>query len=128
MPSHSPSSARTLVFVYNGDSGIFSAVGHALHKVLSPSTYPCSLCGLIYGPLSVRPEWTRGIAALGVPAQFLHRDELEPGPQPAALPAVFLDEGGARRLLIGKPEIDACTSVNELLKLVTRRVADSVPA
>ena len=37
---------RTLIFIYNANGGIFSAMADAAHKLVSPETYPCSLCAI----------------------------------------------------------------------------------
>ncbi len=43
-----------LVFVYNANSGLLNALLDMGHKVVSPRTYPCSLCALTYGSLGLR--------------------------------------------------------------------------
>ena len=49
--------APRLLVVYNADSGILNALGHAVHKLVKPETYPCSLCAITYGAVSMRKEW-----------------------------------------------------------------------
>lgn len=44
----------TLIFVYNAKSGLISAFGDMVHKIVSPATYPCSLCALTYGAVCAR--------------------------------------------------------------------------
>ena len=64
-----------LVFVYNADRGFFNMMADISHKVLSPSTYPCNLCGLTHGAFSMRKEWRDFLAKIKPPLTFLHRDE-----------------------------------------------------
>lgn len=64
-----------LVFVYNGDSGVINGVMHYLHKRISPDTYPCQLCGLIYDGMSLKQDWLTFVKSLGIETEFLHRDE-----------------------------------------------------
>ena len=47
----------TFLFVYNADSGPLKALFDFGHKIVSPGTYPCSLCRLTYGPFGMRREW-----------------------------------------------------------------------
>jgi hypothetical protein len=48
-----------LILVYNADSGVLNMVKDAVWKVLQPSTYPCSLCALTYGWVSMHERWRR---------------------------------------------------------------------
>jgi hypothetical protein len=114
----------TLVFVYNGDSGIASGLIHYLHKIVSPSTYECSLCALTYSPLGRRAAWERYLAALDMPVAFLHRDELRRR-YPATterLPAVFLDREGTLELVLGKVDLDACRDLDALTETLDARL------
>ncbi|NPU92074.1 MAG: hypothetical protein HPY82_09200 [Gammaproteobacteria bacterium] len=85
---------KKLVFVYNGDSGLVNGVMHYLHKRISPETYPCQLCGVIYDGMSVKQEWLAFVNALDVATEFLHRDEYSKqyGKTSLAWPAVLLHE------------------------------------
>ena len=113
-----------LLFVYAADSGAVQALIHVVHKIVSPSTYPCSLCALTYGPLGQRAAWKRALADLGVDSEFLHRDELHQryGADHAALPAVFRIVDGRPAPLIAKPELDACRDLDALIALVEARL------
>lgn len=111
----------TLVFVYNADSGPLNALLDFGHKIVSPSTYPCSLCALTYGTFGMRREWREFTRSLGHPLEFLHADELREryGPQQTALPAVFM-RGAKLEPLLTKADLDRFTSLNELQTAVTR--------
>ncbi|KUG08832.1 hypothetical protein ASU33_11950 [Solirubrum puertoriconensis] len=81
-----------LLFVYNADSGLHNALFDAVHKLVSPGTYPCSLCSVTYGATRMRPEWKQFLRNLPVPVKFLYRNQLSQRyPQLLAhkLPAVF---------------------------------------
>ena len=116
---------QRLLFVYNADGGRLAGLKDMFHKILSPDTYPCSLCAVTYGATSVRPEWGEFIKALPVPVEFLHRDEfVRDYPQWRAhpLPAAFAaDASGALTPFIEAPEMDA-TDLNGLMQLVERRL------
>ena len=113
-----------LLFVYAGDSGAVSAMIHVVHRVVSPSTYPCNLCALTYGPLGQRGAWKRALADLRVDSEFLHTDELidRYGANHPPLPAVFRVVDGRPVPLIAKPELDACRDLDALIALVQARV------
>lgn len=86
---------QKLVFVYNGDSGLVNGIMHYLHKRLSPDTYPCQLCGIIYDGTSMNKEWLTFVNSLGIATEYLHRDEYRKkyGQTDLAWPAVLLHEG-----------------------------------
>ena len=107
----------TLVFAYNAADGIFAAIGDAVHKVLSPDTYPCSLCAITYGAVSMRPEWRAYLKSLPYPTRFLHRGEFArayPGIT-VQLPAILLDVGsGQLEIILSAEELDRIGTVDEL--------------
>ncbi|MCY4438269.1 MAG: hypothetical protein OXE05_13160 [Chloroflexi bacterium] len=67
---------RRIVFVYNADSGHLAQLKDYVHKIVSPETYPCSLCQITYGNLGMKRAWRRFVQELPHPAVFAHRDEL----------------------------------------------------
>jgi hypothetical protein len=117
-----------LVFVYNGDSGIASGLIHYVHKIVSPSTYDCSLCALTYNAFGRRGPWERYLAGLDARTEFLHRDEFRRRyPTNAApLPAVFAERDGRIEVLLGKPELDACRDLNGLTDVLDARLGASL--
>ncbi len=108
----------TLIFVYNAADGVFAAIGDAVHKVLSPVTYPCSLCTITYGALRMRPEWRAYLESLPYPARFLHRGEFArayPG-LTVPLPAILLDAGrDDPRILVDAGTLNGIGDVEELI-------------
>lgn len=123
-PGNRPPEAGTVLFVYNADTGLFSVVTDYAHKILSPKTYPCTLCALTYGTMGMNNKWKDFIATLALPVEFLHRDEfikLHALPD-TQLPAAFVKKGESIAQLITAAEINACTSVDDLIVLVTKKV------
>lgn len=117
----------TLIFVYNAKGGVVSALGDMVHKIVSPATYPCSLCALTYGAVSMRGEWRRFLDETGLPTLFLYRDEFhgDLDRRDLALPAILL--GGAERepqVLVGAGELDALPDLPALITLLRRRLAE----
>lgn len=113
-----------LLFVYAVDSGLFNTAKDVIHKIVSPSTYPCSLCAITYGTVRQVPEWTRFVRSLSLRVEYLHRDDLRRRHPRAThpLPAVLLEEHGAVEVLVSAPEIDACADAGALARLVDQRL------
>lgn len=115
---------KSILFVYNADSGLFNTLTDIAHKIFAPQTYECNLCAITYGNFTIRAEWKEFLETLDHELEFLHRDEFA-GRYPAlspALPAIFLKEGDRLEPLITADEINACESIAELKDLITARL------
>jgi hypothetical protein len=110
----------TLLFVYNADSGLFNTVTDIAHKILSPQTYQCDLCALTHGYFTVRNEWTGFVKELGVPCEFVHRDQLpfDAGIDATQLPAIYRRVGNEWRLCLGPAEISTCLDIGVLKRKI----------
>ena len=119
-------SAASLILVYNADSGLPNAVKDAVWKVVRPATYPCSLCALTYGLVSMHGRWPRFLGQLPQAKVFHHRDDFAlafPG-LAIPLPAILLAEGEAPpQVLVSAAELDAMPDCDELIALVAARLA-----
>ena len=113
-----------LLFIYNADSGLFNVLTDYAHKILSPKTYPCTLCAITYGNRGMNKTWKKFIASLSVPVEFLHRDQLQHYgiAEDVKLPAAFLKEGTSLNLLMSQGEINGCSSVDDLMRLVSGKL------
>lgn len=118
------SAAKKLLFVYNADTGLFSVITDYAHKIISPKTYPCNLCALTYGNMGMNNKWKEFISNLKVPINFLHRDEFvkQYASDDSQLPGAFLQQGESVTLLITHEEINKCSSVDELIDLVNKKI------
>ncbi len=119
-------SNSSLLFVYNADTGLFSVVTDYAHKILSPKTYPCNLCAITYGSMGMNKKWEEFIANLSFPVEFLHRDEFVKNYdfKDTQLPAAFLKKGDNITMLITHDEINKCTTIEELMNLVTGKLGE----
>ena len=117
---------KTLLFVYNADTGLFSVVTDYAHKIISPKTYPCNLCALTYGNMGMNNKWKEFIGNLKVPIAFLHRDEFVKQYElnDTQLPAAFLKQGESVTMLITHDDLNNCTSVEDLIALVTKKIGE----
>ncbi|KAA3436928.1 hypothetical protein [Rufibacter hautae] len=112
-----------LVFVYNADSDLFSTVTDFAHKLLSPSTYACQLCALTYGHFSEKQEWKTFVQQLPVKAVFLHKDEFtRQFGLDTPLPAVFLQKDHALEVILDKPALEHCSSLEDLKRAVSHQL------
>lgn len=121
---------KKLVFVYNGDSGLVNGVMHYLHKRISPDTYPCELCGMVYDGMSMKQEWLRFVQSLGVETEFLHRDEYRKryGKSSLAWPAVLLHDGNTLlKTVLGADDFQSIPCLDVLQQRLGDFVAREFP-
>ncbi|WP_285713666.1 hypothetical protein [Erythrobacter oryzae] len=117
---------RTLIFVYNADGGLLNAARDAVHKLVRPATYPCSLCALTYGAVAKRPAWAAFLARVGLPALFLYRDEFRDTLDTRDLPLPAILIGGAGQepeVLVSATELDALADLDALIALLEARIS-----
>ena len=114
-----------LILVYNADSGLLNAVKDAVWKVVRPATYPCSLCALTYGWVSMHGRWRRYLEGLPQTKVFHHKDDFArafPG-LAIPLPAILLAESDAPpQVLVSAAELDALSDPEALIALVAARL------
>ena len=115
----------TLVFVYNSDGGLFNGLRNWAHKIVAPSTYPCSLHALSYGTLGIHSEWRSFVDSLPVGTRFYHRDEFHRryGKLQEPLPAVFLQVDNQVEVWITTEDLKRLNILDELIILVRRKLA-----
>lgn len=124
MAHETPENSTRLICVYNANTGLIEALMHAVHKQVRPETYPCSLCALTYGAVSMRGDWKAFWQALEPQVDFYHRDDFTRdfpalgtgGAREVALPVIIIDEADAEpRVLLSREELDAMADVDELM-------------
>ena len=85
----------------------------SVHKTLSPSTYPCSLCAITYGAFTMDRRWRAWLKALPVPSAFYHKDD---SPYcDVALPIVLIERGGQVATLVSAELLNTLGSVDALI-------------
>lgn len=121
-------STATLLFVYNAKSGLLHGALDFVHKIVSPSTYACSLCGLTYGNLGMKKDWAVFVASLPLPVAFAYPDtwaEFVDEPLAEPVPAAFLVTDRRARLVIPPVEINEAGSLGALREVVADRLKES---
>ncbi len=108
---------RKILFIYNADSDIFSALSDFAHKMFSPKTYQCNLCALTYGNITMRRQWRSYLNELDMEKQFFHKDEFSKQHPDASvnLPAILLENDGKLHSLVAMEQINQLTSLDELI-------------
>jgi hypothetical protein len=101
-------------------------VKDAVWKVARPATYPCSLCALTYGYVSMHGSWRRFLDRLPQTKVFHHKDDFAAAfpNQQVALPAILLaPDNGAPKVLVSAAELDALPDLDALIALLETRIS-----
>lgn len=117
---------KRLVIVYNANAGLLAGVMDSVHKIVSPSTYPCQLCAVTYGLTSMRREWRAFLDGLGMELVFHHRPDFRVSfPQAAdwPLPLIAVEAGGELRVLVGAADFAGIADVPDLVRVMQSRLA-----
>jgi hypothetical protein len=117
----------TLVIVYNANAGLLAGAMDSIHKLCAPATYPCKLCALTYGLLSMRGEWRRFLDGLGMETIFHHRPDFRAAfPQAAdwPLPLIAAKEAGALRVLVSAADFAGIDDLPALMQALQERLEE----
>jgi len=112
-----------LIFVYNANSGIFNAVLDSAHKLLSPSTYSCSLCALTYSTFGEKKLWKKFRKNNSLKMEFLHIGEFEnryPN-QNLKLPVILYEEGSDFIMIMNHKELNSTKDLERLVETLTQK-------
>lgn len=116
-------SSGRLLIVYNAEAGIAAGIKDSLHKLISPDTYPCSLCALTHGTLRIDPGWKAFLARVPFEVVIYHRSDFRARypDVTAELPLVAREEGEALTLLIDRAELASLADVDTLIARIQDR-------
>ncbi|HEX7181766.1 MAG TPA: hypothetical protein VF756_07995 [Thermoanaerobaculia bacterium] len=98
-----------LIFVFNAGSGSINAFLDSARKLLQIKG--CTLCTITHGLAGEKSEWKDCKEEIGVPVDYVHKDEIGPalgrvvGDQ---LPCVVAEAGGELILLLTPDVLDRC--------------------
>lgn len=115
-----------ILMVYNADGDAISVLVDAVQKIMAPTSYPCSLCSVAYGPIAMRGKWRQYLGGLQQETKALHRDEFqsEYGNANIALPAILSEApDGSLKILLSKPKLDSLGDVDELIAAMNAALA-----
>jgi hypothetical protein len=109
-----------IIFVYNADSGVFNLLSDIAHKMFSPQTYACNLCAITHSNFGMKNEWKEYLDSLENPLEFLHADEFtgKYKSEKINLPAIFIEENGALKLVASADQINESKSIEDLKSII----------
>lgn len=110
-----------LIFIYNANSGKLNALGHSLHKLISPSTYSCSLCSLTHGFFKEKEMWSSYLNELNTVTEFYHKDEIDLSSS-YELPVILLDNEIECSELIPAKDLKQFKTLEELIERLRVRM------
>jgi hypothetical protein len=107
----------TIIFVYNANSGLLNILFDVSHKLISPKTYPCSLCALTYNVFKENKTWLKFRKTTSAKFKFLHKDEFEKQYLHSALtyPVVIKKESEQLTTLLSHSDLNSIRTVEELI-------------
>lgn len=120
---------RTLLFVYNNDSGMLQNFKQ-YSLSLSPVTIRgCNLVALTHSPVGMKKDWKRFIRELNTPSRSLNKNEFiaEFRGVDTTYPCVLLKDGSTISVFITTEEINRCRELEDLTGLIQERVS-RIPA
>ena len=106
-----------IIFVYNADTGLFNFLSDWVHKVVSPSTYSCSLCALTHHNFGAKEDWKEFVKQSPIPMEFLHKDEFVKKYGQLAFihfPCVVRKEGESMNVIVSTEELHSYKELSEL--------------
>lgn len=105
-----------LIFIYNANLGYVNSTFDALHKVISPQTYKCSLCSLTHGAFAEKKEWSNFVKQSNHTFEFLHKDEFEERfQQKFSYPCVLSKNDSAFDIILDVDAMNALFNLEDLI-------------
>jgi len=117
-----------LLIVYNADEGWSASLMDAVHKVIKPSTYQCSLCMIDHGALTIRKPWKKWLESRPEEKEFFHKQDFErayPAQAGTPLPVIMLDRSGEVEMLLDNKTLDELGEVDNLIAAMEKALAES---
>lgn len=118
---------KRIIFVYNAQSDSWSKSLDFAHKIISPSTYNCSLCSLTHGSFSERKKWkifretTSHTLIFEYKNEFLKRLENNHN-HIFHFPVVVEENQGNYDILISSDELNRIESLDELIEKMKNKM------
>ena len=116
---------KKLIFIYNASDDFISVSFDFIHKIVSPSTYQCSLCKVTYGNVSMHNEWREYIDRSPFEVQFLYKNnylEYHQDLKVNEFPIAYKYDGNSYQLFISKQEFDLCDDLDDLIEIMNKKI------
>jgi len=118
--------SKTLLFVYNLDSGVLQSLhDYSPGRGAASGTGTCALAAVTFSPVGMKKEWKRFLKEFRLPSRSLGRDEFcsEFGHCTITLPVVLLRKGTELSVIVSTEELKACRELSDLIHLVEERLS-----
>jgi len=117
---------KKIVFVYNAKSGLWNKVFDGAHKIISPSTYSCTLCKITHGNFNEHQLWKGFRKNTDVPFVFMYKDEFlnkysrKIDDQDIQFPVVLEKTNDVFKIILNRQEIESMVSLEELITSIKK--------
>ncbi len=114
-----------LIFIYNASNSPISVSLDFIHKIVSPSTYQCSLCKITYGNISMHSKWKKYIESSDYIFEFLYKNNYLKYYQDLKVeefPVAYKYDGNRYELFISKHEFDLYSNLDSLINIVNQKL------
>lgn len=112
-----------LIFIYNANSGLFPLLKDVTHKIISPKTYPCSLCALTYDTFSESKAWKLFRKNTTTKMVFYHKDEFEIHYTSVyKYPCILQENSKGIYEVVSKQTLDKLSNVEELIQIIKTEI------
>ena len=118
---------ETLVFLYNASDDAISVGFDFLHKIISPSTYQCSLCKITYGNFSMHDDWRNYLNSIPYKIDFLYKNNYKKYHEKLEVnefPTAFVLKEGKYEIFLSKADFDSCEDLKSLMNLINNKLID----
>lgn len=113
-----------LLFVYNANSGKLNTLLDAGHKLLSPSTYQCSLCALTHNAFLENKTWKKFRLQTNFEMAFYHKNEFEAkfSKVNVEYPIILKQENNKLTTVLIAEVLNEITSIEALIERINSRI------
>jgi len=116
-----------IIFVYNAKSDSINKLIDFAHKIVSPSTYSCSLCTLTHHDFGARSEWKSFLNNPSYSVSVFYKNEFEKNFKKSFdYPVVLKKEESEFTIILDKDKIAGMENLSDLLEAITRRIQKQV--
>lgn len=115
---------RSLLIVYNNDSGMLQNFKQYSLSPSAVSSRGCNLAALTHSPVGMKKDWKRFVRELNIPSRFLDKNEFmaEFRGASTSYPCILLKDGGMLSVLVTTEEIGRCRELEDLMGLLRERI------
>lgn len=120
---------QKIIFIYNAKAGIINGLFDTVHKIISPTTYPCELCALTYGLTGMHLEWKQFLESLPLEIEFLYTNTLHKKyPKlDLELPAILFYNNIQFDIIVSSNDLQQLNNLAALIQLMQQKLSLIIP-